>query len=71
MEWSDKGCNACRAMWERGAPPPELAVSILRHATLHLCPECRTYWEAHERYADIISVEEVERQYGIEALKHD
>ena len=66
MEWLKKGCDACRRMWERGTPPPELAVCIPRHASLHRCPECGTYWEQHERYADTISIEEAKLYYQFE-----
>jgi hypothetical protein len=52
--WQEKGCAVCRHQWETGAPPPEIAVNIAMHASLHRCPVCGTYWERTERLADVI-----------------
>ena len=59
--WTDKGCPICRAKWERGDFPPELAVNIAQHLRLHRCEVCGTYWQQAERYADTISPEEARR----------
>lgn len=61
--WNDKGCEVCRRMWEKGQRLLELGVSVERHATLYRCEECGTYWEEMERFADVLSEEEVKRSY--------
>ncbi len=62
-EWKHKGCEVCRGLWEAGRRPPELAVSIALHARLHRCETCGTFWEQHERYADVIAESEARRLY--------
>jgi hypothetical protein len=61
--WQDKGCTVCRGQWESGARPPELAVSWELHSRLHRCGSCGTYWEQHERFADVIDEKEAMRLY--------
>lgn len=62
--WQEKGCLVCRGLWERGATPPQIAISIELHSKLHRCTQCGTLWEQHERYADVISIEEARTLYG-------
>ena len=61
--WQDKGCKLCRELWESGQRPPELAINYDLHSRLHKCNECGTYWEQHERYADIIDENEAKKLY--------
>lgn len=63
VEWGDKGCPVCRRQWETGLQPPLIATALERHATLHRCPVCATLWEEHERFADVIGVDEAHRLY--------
>lgn len=56
--WKEKGCPVCRSQWESGSAPPEIAVNIALHATLHRCVVCGSYWEQAERYATTITPEE-------------
>jgi hypothetical protein len=61
--WLDKGCAICRGQWESGTHPPELAVSNVLHSRLHCCNQCGTYWEQHERFADVIDEKEAVKLY--------
>lgn len=58
-----KRLRICRRQWEEGSPPPELAVSQERRATLYRCDVCGTFWEQFERYADVVSSEDARRYY--------
>jgi hypothetical protein len=62
-DWEKKGCESCRRKWETGQQPRRLGMSDERQAYLHYCDECSTYWEQFERYADVISLEDVVRYY--------
>jgi len=62
-EWNQKGCSVCRRAWETGTKLPEVAVSMERHATLYRCPDCGSYWEEFERFADTITVADVRTYY--------
>ncbi|HRX83870.1 MAG TPA: hypothetical protein P5572_02495 [Phycisphaerae bacterium] len=61
--WQQKGCTACRRAWETGQPPPEIAIDVKGHTALHRCAECGSYWEQHERYADVITEEAARQRY--------
>lgn len=61
--WEEKGCEICRNLWETGNRPPELAINYELHSRLHQCASCGTYWEQYERYADVISPDEAQRNY--------
>ena len=63
IEWSSKGCEVCRGLWESGRRPPELAVNHRLHSRLHRCDACGTFWEQFERNADVISESEARRIY--------
>lgn len=63
-EWDNKGCPVCRQKWLAGEGLPKLGVSIDRHASLHYCSNCKTFWEQYERYVDTISENEAARVYG-------
>lgn len=69
--WESKGCMVCRGQWEAGTPPPELVVSQERRATLHRCTVCGAFWEQFERYADVISSEDIYRYYDKLFLQRD
>lgn len=60
------GCNECYNFWQEypNKKPNYLKASIRRHAFLYQCPSCKTFWEESERFAIIISLEEVEAYYG-------
>lgn len=62
-QWESKGCAICRRQWAEGSPPPEIAVSQERRATLHQCKACGTFWEQFERYADVASPDDARRHY--------
>lgn len=63
-DWNAKGCSVCRKQWAWGrSNPPELAVNAGRHASLHRCQECGTYWEQFERYADVVQESEARKLY--------
>ena len=62
-QWKEKGCEVCRALWESGEHPPELAVSIELHARLHQCSSCGVFWEQLERYADVICEQQARALY--------
>jgi hypothetical protein len=55
LPWQKNGCTVCRRQWETGEPPPEIAVNIRMHSSLHRCGACGTLWEQTERYAAPIS----------------
>lgn len=61
--WSNKGCSVCRRQWETGEQPTRLGISFARHAYLHQCDVCGSYWEQYERYADVISIEDARNFY--------
>ena len=63
VRWEDQGCPVCRRQWETGDPPPMIAVSIGRHAHLHRCVVCLTYWEQFERFATSISEQSARQWY--------
>lgn len=62
-EWKEKGCQVCRHQWEAGERPRELAVSYALHTRLHRCDVCGTFWEQHERFADVIGEMDALRLY--------
>ncbi|MGX9568028.1 hypothetical protein [Pseudomonas viciae] len=62
-EWTKKGCDVCRALWESGQRPPELAVSVVLHSRLHRCSSCGAFWEQLERYADVIGEQQARELY--------
>jgi hypothetical protein len=64
-EWDSKGCEVCRKAWQTGRAPPEIAVDLAAHASLHVCRVCGTHWEQHERFADVISADEARRRYPV------
>ena len=61
--WKEKGCPVCRSQWESGSPPPQIAVNITLHISLHLCEVCGAYWEQAERYATTITVEQARAMF--------
>lgn len=61
--WSEQGCPVCRAQWERGEQPPELAGNVERHARLHQCPVCGSYWEQEERGAHVVQEAEAREAF--------
>jgi hypothetical protein len=61
--WAQQGCPVCRRLWESGQPPPKLATSLERHAHLHRCDACTTYWIQEERYALEISETEAQKKF--------
>ena len=61
--WENKGCSDCRKLWERGQTPPMLAESIEHHARLYRCDVCNTLWEEYERYADVVTIDDVRNRY--------
>ena len=63
-DWERKGCVECRQLWLEGKEPRKLGVDDERHAFLHRCDECGTYWEQFERYVDVISKQNAENIYG-------
>lgn len=64
-EFNEKGCEVCRQRWLSGDFPREVAISLERHAHLHLCDECGTFWEQFERFPDVIKIEDVRKYYEI------
>ena len=67
-QWESKGCEVCRQSWLDGSAAslmPELADNKEKHSILRRCPECNTYWEEFERFADTISCEEVAAEYDL------
>jgi hypothetical protein len=54
LPWEERGCEVCRRQWETGDQPPQISVNVERHAYLHLCGVCGTYWEQNERWAEPI-----------------
>ena len=69
-EWDNKGCVACRHKWLSGAGLPKLGISDYRHASLHYCSSCKTFWEQHQRYVDTISEDEAAKVYGRETVEN-
>ena len=63
LSWQDKGCDVCRHQWEAGVQPPNIAINIARHADLHRCDACGTYWEQVERFAAPIAESEARTFY--------
>jgi len=63
LSWHDKGCEVCRNQWEIGKHPPQIATNIARHAHLHRCNICGTFWEQNERFAEPISVSQARKLY--------
>ena len=62
-EWEKKGCSVCRKLWERGQTPHMLAESIEHHSRLYRCDVCNALWEEYERYADVVTEEDVRNRY--------
>ena len=69
--WNEKGCKQCRLIWEQGKYPQPISVNNQRHTRLYQCLFCGNFWEEHERYADVISAEEVCEHYPNINVKHD
>ena len=63
LPWQEYGCAVCRRQWEIGDPPPEIAVNIRMHSSLHRCDVCGTLWEQTERYAAPISQSKASELY--------
>jgi hypothetical protein len=70
LSWQEKGCEICRRQWETGEQPPEIAINIERHAHLHKCNVCGTYWEQVERFAEPIE-ESQARKFFPDAFSHN
>jgi SseB protein N-terminal domain len=69
--WEKKGCDVCRRKWLAGERLTKLAVSVERHASLHYCEQCKTYWEQYERHVDVIDEVEGSKIYGQDTVsKH-
>lgn len=69
-EWDNKGCATCRQKWLSGEGLTKLGISDDRHASLHYCSSCNTFWEQHERYVDTISEDEAARVYGRDTVSN-
>lgn len=67
-EWDKKGCATCRSKWLSGEGLKKLGISDERHASLHYCDRCNTFWEQYERYVDTISEAEAATIYGKETV---
>ncbi len=68
--WDKKGCATCRSKWLSGEGLRKLGVSDERHASLHYCDRCNTFWEQYERYVDTISEAEATTIYGKETVSN-
>ena len=66
--WDRKGCTICRGKWLSGQELRKLGVSDERHASLHYCDRCTTFWEQYERYVDTISQADAAMIYGSESV---
>ncbi len=66
--WDTKGCEMCRGTWLTGGELKKLGVSDERHASLHFCDKCNTFWEQYERYVDTISEADAATIYGKETV---
>ncbi|MFA6302698.1 MAG: hypothetical protein WC627_06150 [Legionella sp.] len=64
------GCEECHIFWQKYPKkrPDYLKVNYDRHASLYQCRNCEAFWEESERFAMIISNEEVIKYYGKEFL---
>lgn len=69
-EWDNKGCVTCRQKWLTGEGLIKLGVSDERHASLHYCSSCKTFWEQYERFVDTIAEDEAARVYGRETVSN-
>lgn len=69
---SKKGCAECEDFWQfsKVSRPYELKTNYERHSTLYRCSNCSAFWEESERYAVIISEQEVEKYYGKKYLEN-
>lgn len=63
IDWNNKGCEVCRSLWAKGDTPEKLVVSQEHHTVLYQCSSCGTYWEEHERFADVIDLKELGLKY--------
>ena len=64
IEWDNKGCSTCRQKWLSGEGLTKLGVNNERHASLHYCSSCETFWELYERFVDTIPAGEAAAVYG-------
>lgn len=67
-EWERKGCAVCRSKWYAGEGLKKLGESYERHASLHYCEECQTFWEQFVRYVDTITEAQASTIYGKETV---
>ena len=67
-----KGCDQCKDFWQFShVKIPELIDSNEnRQTSLYRCLNCLSYWEESQRYAYILSDEELHKYYSTFFLKN-
>lgn len=68
-----KGCNECKDFWQFSNVkfPQKICSNDERQASLYRCPKCLLYWEESQRFAYILSNEELHEFYSVCCNKSD
>ena len=61
-----KGCNECKDFWQfsKVKMPKAICFNDSRQASLYKCPNCLSYWEESQRFAYILSGDELKKYYA-------
>ena len=60
-----KGCNQCKDFWQFSSAkmPHSICSNDDRQARLYQCPNCRSFWEESQRFAFILTEDELNEYY--------
>lgn len=60
------GCNECKDFWQFSSVkiPEKICSNDDRQASLYKCLKCSSYWEESQRFAYILSDEELHKYYA-------
>lgn len=66
-------CNICHDFWfsNQKKRPFRSAVNVDLFASLYICENCGAYWFGTDRYAKIISEQDLEEYFPEFGKKHD
>lgn len=60
-----KGCNQCKDFWQfsNTKTPPSISANATRQARLYQCTNCLSFWEESQRFAYILTEDELNEFY--------
>lgn len=61
-----KGCNQCKNFWQFSMfkIPYPICSNENRQARLYQCPNCQSFWEESQRFAFILTEDELNKFYA-------